>query len=73
MRIFFGLFINSLMKLIFFFSNEGKVFCVSHEGCGCSYPNDRGHDLTLKNNHCLLGDPEAICTPAHSSTPPPLA
>lgn len=44
------------------------MFCVSREGCGCSDPKDRGHNFALKNNHCLLDDPEAICAPSHCSS-----
>lgn len=35
--------------------------------CGCIYPKDRGHDPpALRNNHCLLGDPEnSLCSLPH--------
>ena len=55
------------MNLFFSPSKEGKVFCVSHWGMWVHYPRDRGHDPpALRNNHCLLGDPESsLCSLPH--------
>jgi len=54
---------------LFFFppAKKAKCFVLVTGGCGCIYPRDRGHDRpALRNNHCLLGDPESnLCSLPH--------
>lgn len=54
---------------LFFFppAKKAKCFVLVTRGCGCIYPKDRGHDPpALRNNRCLLGDPESsLCSLPH--------